>query len=214
MKVTKIDYKEPAWIPKMLVVAIDTRTGIICTGATQANCAGVPVLQNITKEITRRRLGNPFMQLIDACAQSFIEQAAAARHLKTTADEKWPAADTVDNVYRRLVVESLPAEHDRLPTPGQDSSILCVAFHGHTDGFEAQAPCLRCQRFYPKWELYRHPTTPGAKEAMLESSNNGLDASYTKKASSISKGTDRACCAETVAAAKIFALRSEKLALI
>lgn len=106
---------------------------------------------------------------------------------------------TAQQLYEMAVLENKSNEHSRLPIPQERASILCWALDGYD--FEFVKPCLRCQRFYGKWNLYLNPETEEAQKAALDS---GLMNSNTRERKSQANTTENAFYATTVAAAKLY----------
>lgn len=163
----------------------------------------------MTKEITRTRLGTAFKGIIDKCNENYREQMATVKIQMTSDGENWREPKTAQQLYEMVVLENQPDEHSRLPIPQGTASLLCWAFNGYD--FKFVQPCLRCQRFYGKWTLYLSPETVEDQEAALQS---GFKNSNIRQKKAQAKATENACCAETVAAAKLYALRNGKLTLI
>lgn len=70
---------DSAWAPKTLALVVDTASGIFCVGGSQAVCNDIPILQGMTKEITRTRLGTAFRGIIDNCNDKYREQMSAIK---------------------------------------------------------------------------------------------------------------------------------------
>lgn len=162
----------------------------------------------MTKEITRMRLGTDFKGIIDKCNENYREQTATVKLQMTSDGESRREPKTSQQLYEMAVLENQPDEHSRLPIPQGADSLLCWAFSGYD--FQFVEPCLRCQRFYGKWPLYLSPKIVEAQEAAFQI---GLKNSNIREKKAQAKATENACCAETVAAAKLYALRSEQLSL-
>lgn len=70
---------KPTWAPKTLAVVVDTASGIIYVGGFYAVCNDIPILQEMTKEITRTRLRIVFKGIIDKCNENYREQMAIVK---------------------------------------------------------------------------------------------------------------------------------------
>ena len=200
---TTINKDEPAWVPRVFTIVLDTQTGIICTGSTQAACSAVPILKGATQDINRLRLGKPFIDIIDSCNENYKAQAALVLQERNSIPDGWGDSKTVQQLYNRIAVENKSDEYGWIPTPGKNGSIFCWAFQGHD--LKEIAPCIRCQRFYREWDLYLRAETDAEKKDLLQ---KGLE-SHSARGKK-----ENPCCAETIAAAKLYALRNGKLALI
>ena len=90
--------------------------------------------------------------------------------------------------------------------PSSKNGIMSGAFGSD---FEFKRPCTRCQRLHSGWVLHKIPDTPDEKFA-------GLWQDYSHGLFKYSSGYKYPCgyCAETVAAAKLYALSHGPLTLV
>jgi hypothetical protein len=109
----------------------------------------------------------------------------------------------VDKLYNDVVSATTSTFHEQIPNPS--NKIFLCAFDGRT--FEPKEPCIRCQYLYSKWALEGMPDTTEERRKAL----SGVRAWKMEYHS----GRDPPCtyCAETVAAAKLYALYSGSLLL-
>lgn len=204
---------------------LDTETGTVCTGSTQPACREFFAFPGpSTNNITRLRIGQPLIEIIDKCSNEFAtkceevmgimqrdhkqlwEQLTALRE-----DNEWKGWYDLDDVaiasceerFRDILEVEMPEDHSKIPVPVGNSRIISWAFW--TSDFSRAPPCLRCQRLYQAWYLDKKPETPLEKTASLRN---------ILKSSSAKQSREPRCCAESVAAAKIYALRTGNLALI
>ena len=154
----------------------------------------------MTKEIALARLGLAFKGIIDKCNDNYRDHMAKVRSQATS---------DAQQRYKMAVLDNQPEEHNRLPVPQDNATLLCWAFSGYS--LEPVQPCLRCQRFYGKWAMYLSPEIEKEQAAALES---GIRNSNTKQRTTRTEHVENAPCAETVAAAKVYALRNGKLTLL
>lgn len=118
----------------------------------------------------------------------------------------------VDRIYDEIIMANKPEVEKDFSDVTERSDILCLAVNGYS--LTPVPPCLRCERMYPGWNhwiTHRAPakTTQDALEK-IEFISKELGSSAVIKSDS-----DRiSYCAESIAAAKIYALRTGKLAIV
>lgn len=215
-----------AWRPRTIVVFYDSKSKLFHTGASQPACDRFVFWDELTKPITRHRVGEKFARIIDGLATSFNEQAQQIKRRKNDQinllhnfyNSSAPGKDIsskikknadVTQIYNKLV--------KREPTNGDEitlkltvqPSILCFAFDGFS--LKPKAPCIRCQYMYPGWNHNRMPSTPKEK---IDSIHTGMsDSSVTSRPKETGTSGPFSYCAESVAAAKLHLLRNGKLVL-
>lgn len=90
--------------------------------------------------------------------------------------------------------------------PSSKNGIMSWAFGSD---FQFKSPCIRCQRLYSRWVLHEMPD-------ILDKKLAGLKRDYQNGVLKYSSGYKYPCgyCAETVAAAKFYALYYSTLTLV
>lgn len=97
-----------------------------------------------------------------------------------------------------LQEDKSPEVYAQLPTKKRSANIFCWAACGFT--LSDKSPCPRCTYFYPSWDLAK------CKEYLQPEYFNTYFGGNTK-------GLRKNHCAETIAAAAIYAWRESKLAI-
>lgn len=196
LKFPPINKNEPNWVPQMLVVVVDTGRKIVCTGSTQmvsANKIFPGLVSREIKHINRLRLGETFTELIDRWSKRFEELVTEYEsQVKDVKDED------AGSLYNKVVKKEDSAGFDGIPSPIQDHRIWSMAFQGYD--LVKRAPCLRCQKLYREWRLWGSPNGSIDEKKVLKVAIN------QKWSSPDTQEWSTHYCAETVAAAKIYAL--------
>lgn len=228
-----------AGIPRCMAIIADQKTGIVTTGATPpVYDADFPWLDIKGKQLHRLRISETFRQAVHLCsdnvAQLVKEGAAKAERKKVEelnnelvdriyseymaatrrasdlskldrADNPGPIQEVRNNkLYSRLMSDRRNEGFEAIPGP--ENTIFCWAID--TSSFVLKRPCLRCQRIYLKWALYGRPNDTAGKRTSLVDLYARDALAYNEKKDTCSY------CAETVAAAKMYLLRSGRLSLI
>ncbi|OAL36440.1 hypothetical protein AYO20_04336 [Fonsecaea nubica] len=135
-------------------------------------------------------------------------------HFLETASDSSAVGDAeaakVDSLYDDIVLENKPQVELDCQRIMKDSSVQCLAVNGYS--FNPVPLCLRCQRIYSGWKHWkdhraRSKTTKDAQEKIEYTSAQMESAAVTKSHADVSY------CTESVAAAKLYSLRTEKLVL-
>lgn len=202
------------WIPNMIAVVLDSNTRFLLTGATQPDCKRHPVLREAASKIPHWQVGREFAPRIAGCYDFWkknncvemrgrwskeLETLAA---LEGDAKEKYSKAlgKRSDQELETLFPKEKPREvYNQLPAPEKGSKIMSWAVSGHD--FELKSPCPRCAYFYSSWDLHKTD----------EFSNSAYLLNYLNGGMADAKKDKEFHCAETVAAAKIYAWRHETL---
>lgn len=230
---------DSAGIPRCIAITADRETGIITTGATQpAYSPDFPWLVSQGKQIHRLRLSETFRKAVHVCSDNvaqLVKDGAKTAERKpvneldddlvdriyfqfTTAtkqtsdlsrlprtDNPGPLQELRDvRLYSRLMSDWCSEGFDAMPGPA--NAVFCWAID--TSSFVLKRPCLRCQRMHSKWALFACPNDTNGKR-------NSLNDLYARDALAYNVKNDTCTyCAETIAAAKIYLLRSGRLSLI
>jgi hypothetical protein len=213
-----------AWRPRTIVVVYDSNSKLFLTGATQPACDHFIFWDELTKLITRHRVGEKFAGIVDELAKSFHEQANEIKerekdqiaalhdlyHLSApgkdiSSKENANATRIYDEIVKRET-----ANGDKITSRlTAQPRILCVAFDGFS--LEPKPPCIRCQYIYPGWGHNLKPQTPKEKIGSIHSGMN--DSSVTSRPKVTGTSGPFSYCAESVAAGKLHLLRNGKLVL-
>lgn len=188
------------WHSRTIAIVADADTGIIVTGATKPVAPKIPILEQAAHNISHIRVGEEFGSIVNDCSNDVWKLVSKIKgKLNELSDESTILYDKVVNAQKDSV-----ASYQNIPS--SRTHIMCWAFN--TD-FELQAPCTRCQRLYSGWILHKFPETPEEKLEILRKDKRIGSLKY-------SSGFTYPCgyCAETVAAAKLHALKHGILALI
>lgn len=203
-----------AWVPTMIAVVLDPNTRFLLTGASQPSCKGHPILREAASKIPRWQLGHEFASIIAGCydfwknnqcvelRKRHSEKLETLQNLKGHAKEKYSKefGTWSDQDLKSLFPTEKPQRvYNQLPAAATGSKITCWAISGTT--FELKSPCPRCAYFYPSWDLYQTDEFTNV-DYLLNYLNSGM--SDAKEAKDFH-------CAETVAAAQIYAWGYETL---
>jgi hypothetical protein len=183
---------EPAWAPRCIAIIFHAQTGLLVTGGSQPTCQDHPLLRISAKAILSWQLGEKFASIIADCNNDWEEKCAKWRKLLKEPANKDPTG---------LLQEPKLNAYGQLPNPKEGSEILCWTIEGST--FESKAPCPRCCYFYDEWNLKTENSN--ISERTIEYLHSGIGQRPKKK--------KQFHCAETIAAAKIYAWDNGTLVL-
>ena len=203
-----------AWVPTMIAVILDSNTRFLLTGASQPACKGHPILRAAATEIPHWQVGREFGARVAGCyklwknkqcAEMKERQSNKLKKIQTSEGDakekyskelgKWSDQE-LTNLFPK---EKHQEEYNQLPAPKMGSKITCWAVSG--TNFELKPPCPRCAYFYSSWDLYRTNEFFNV-EYLLNYLNSGM---------SDARDAKDFHCAETVAAAKLYAWHHETL---
>lgn len=227
-----------AGIPRCMAIIADQKTGIVTTGATApVYDDDFPWLENMGKKIHRLRISETFRQAVHLCSDNvaqLVKEGAEKAEKKNVeklnnalvdkiyseymtatkrasdlsklyrGDNSAPIQEVGNNkMYSRMMSDRRNEGFEAIPGP--ENSIFCWAID--TSSFNLKRPCLRCQRIYSKWALYDRPKDIRGRRTSLQDLYAQSALAYNVKKDTCSY------CAETVAAAKMYLLRSGRLCL-
>jgi hypothetical protein len=177
----------------MITVVLDSRTGFLHTGATQADCKDHSLLRDAAKSIPKLRLGDEFASIVGNCCI----------HWKRQCIELGKQQAPFQSTSRRLedVRQTKPEVYGKIPVSEDNSKIFCWALSGNE--FKLKSPCPRCGCFYSSWETFK----------TMEFETSEYVARYLSGGMSKATDDNDFHCAETVAAANIYAWRNEAAVL-
>jgi len=177
----------------MITVVLDSHTGILHTGATQADCKEHILLRDAAKSIPNLRLGDEFASIVDKCCS----------HWKLQCIELERQQAPFQSTSRRLgdVRKINPEVYGKIPVSEDSSKIFCWALSGNE--FKLKSPCPRCGCFYSSWETFK----------TMEFEASEYVANYLSSGMPKARDNKDFHCAETVAAANIYAWRNESAVL-
>lgn len=196
---------ELSWAPKMIAVVLDSRTPFLLTGASQPACSGHFALKELANKIPHAQVGAEYNNHLSQCYRSYRDDTIKKqRGEHKIAIANLAKEDTLiqwsEEELKKLFPTSGRAEvYNTLPTAAQNSMISCWAINPNT--FELKPPCPRCAYLYPSWDLYKTEEFYNRKYVL----------SYLKSGKGEAKDGNQFHCAETVAAAQIYAWRHESL---
>ena len=171
----------------MIAVVLESHTGFLFIGGSQPLCQEYAVLRTIGGLMPRMRLGEKFESKINQCN---IHWRGLCKKLTRHTDEE----------RRDLLEEQAPEEYRKLPAPENGSSkIFCWAIAGKD--FTLKSPCPRCAYSYLSWDFFKDESFEDPQYLT----------NYLK--GRIWDGNKHFYCAETVAAANIFAGQNATLVL-
>lgn len=235
----KYPIADGAGIPRCITIIADQQTGIVTTGATQpAYDPEFPWLVSQGKQIHRLRMSEIFRQAVHVCSDNV---AQLVKHGAKTAEGKkieQPDDNLVDRIYSEFTtatkqtkaLSKLPRADNSGPMeelrgqkfysrmmsdernegfeamPGPKDTVFCWAIN--TSSFVLKRPCLRCQRMHAKWALFDSPNDTTGRRTSLKDLYARDALGYNVKNGTCSY------CAETIAAAKMYLLRSGRLSLV
>lgn len=176
------------WTPKTIAIVLDLETGFLLTGASQMSCKGHSLFRQLVKEIPCLQIGATFESVIAQCNEDWIGK------YELLYGEGYEMRKRILQEEQRLQLQ----EYAQLPTQKGALKIFCWAVSGFT--LEAKSPCPRCAYFYPSWDMEKCEDymQPEYFDKYFRGKTNNLKKNY---------------CAETIAAAAIYAWRESKLAL-
>lgn len=177
----------------MITVVFDSRTGFLHTGASQPDCKDHKLLRDAGKAIPQLRLGDEFANIIDKCYILWKRECTELRK------QQAPFQSTT----RRLqdVLETNSEVFGKIPASEDTSKIFCWTLSGVD--FKLRSPCPCCACFYLSWEIFK----------MVEFETPAYLANYLGTGMSKAGDGKDFHCAETVAAANIYAWRNEDVVL-
>ena len=142
-------------------------------------------LKDMAADICQARLGPNFFSVINQCSRRFWEEVQNFNPI---------TSDDVEVRYNSIMEWPQCDDHALL----KQETVYCWTFDGYS--FKPKAPCIRCLYFYASWRLALSPETIDEKNFAL----NQIRGDHMK----YKDDKDRPCgyCAETVAAAQLFAL--------
>lgn len=177
----------------MITVVFDSRTGFLHTGGSQPDCKDHTLLKDAGKSIPQLRLGDEFTSIIDKCCIHWKRECTELRK------QQAPFQSTTRRLQDFLVINS--EVYGKIPASDDSSMIFCWTISGID--FKLQSPCPRCARFYSSWEIFK--TVKFETSEYLEN--------YLGSGMSKARDSKDFHCAETVAAANIYAWRNETVLL-
>lgn len=199
------------WASATLIIVADVRNKVVVTGGTKPAQINVDepsdpsnakktrpmtFLKNIAVEICRARLGPLFGKIINECCRQYSEQAQKKnqinKYIVNVSDEM--SEHEVEYLYNSVSGWPHSNEHSRSHKP----SVYSWALDGHS--FEAKPPCIRCTYLYPDWNMAKKPESTIEKKKALQSLRGHQMIYYANKSPPCGY------CAETTAAAQLFAL--------
>ena len=198
------------WHSRTVTIVVDADTGIIVTGATKPVAPKIPILQDAADNISHIRVGEDFGSIVNNCSKDVWQLVSKIKAKLHNVEMLGNGAALVNEESATLYDDVVNASKESVACyqdiPSAKTYIMSWAFR---DDFELQAPCTRCQRLYSGWILHKIPETP-------EKKLGGLKKNHLSGSLKYSSGRPYPCgyCAETVAAAKLRALRCGTLALI
>lgn len=177
----------------MITVVFDSRTEFLYTGASQPDCKDHKLLRDAGKSIPQLRLGDEFAKIIDKCCTLWKHEFTEMRKQQAP----------FQSIARRLqdVLETNSEVCGKIPASEDTSKILCWTLSGVD--FKLRSPCSRCACFYSSWEIFK----------MVEFEKSAYLANYLGTGMSKDGDGKDFHCADTVAAANIYAWRNEDVGL-
>lgn len=200
------------WHSRTITVVADMDTGIVVTGATKAVVPKIPILEDAADNISHMRVGEDFGSIIDSCSKDVwgLVRPISAK-VKGVIVESFVGSNIVispeeTNLHTNIIDAPTNSVDAYQQIPSSNNGIRSWAFG---NDFNFKEPCTRCQRLYAGWILHDKPLTPlqKLKRLTLDLQTGSLRHRPT--------GFKYPCtyCAETVAAAKIYALYRGTLTL-
>ncbi|KAI1273101.1 hypothetical protein F5Y07DRAFT_402801 [Xylaria sp. FL0933] len=190
------------WHARMMAIVIDPETRIIVTGGTQA----VPddssyILREVSRNMCRIRVGDEYWSVVHQCSEDFFN--AANDIIETDKKETGDPKKLFDSLFNNKDASKCKEIPSSRPGFGE---IRCWAFSYR---FKLRDPCTRCQYVYSEW-IHYDSGEPDKR------SLDGLRDDWSGHRVYYNRGTDFPCsyCAETVAAAKLYALQNGVLTLV
>lgn len=194
------------WVPDIIVVVVDTERRVVLTAASKPSFVDdeSAELSQLSRDINQARIGPDFSRLIDSLIASFYDRVNGQREggLLPGKEEIPDLTDEeVIQLYHKVVSATECLEHDQISRPKKGEKIFCWAFNGRT--LEPEAPCHKCQHLYSAWTMNQMPQSAAKKREVLEylAAKRGVPDTVIE--------SRRCYCAETVAAAKLWALDSK-----
>lgn len=219
------------WRSRTIVIVADLEAGIIVTGGTKPaltkpveteSAATVPagpevnILLDAADHISLLRVGEEFGAVIGECSKEFWTRVGgvlaenALKERETRNEEEGDkgkkagkgktAVDVTDNQRQQIMSQKPDLRiYKQIPSSTEDG-IMSSAFN---EMFERKPPCMRCRWIYDKWYLRQEYHTNGEDARRLKAEwKRGLFYIDFKDGIVSCK-----YCAETIAAAKLYALR-------
>ena len=215
-RVTRKEDSSKVWIPATIVVVVDKEKEDILTGSTKPISSEIEqskpqqsakepaspatkVLTDMATSICRSRLGPKFYEVINQCSRRYSEKAFE-KDIRGDYLINMEAVDKMEDqgihdLYNSISRWPRCDMHSQL----EQEAVYSWAYDGNT--FKPKSPCIRCTYLYSSWHLGFKPDTP---EKMKEDLHGlrGYQMEYHDQ-----KNPPCGYCAETVAAAQLFALR-------
>ncbi|KAL8742899.1 MAG: hypothetical protein Q9190_004689 [Brigantiaea leucoxantha] len=198
------------WHFHVIAVVADLDTGIIVTGASKPKAPKIPIFQDAADNISHMRVGEGFGSIIDKCSENEWKLFNGIRNklnrVPLTDSDDYPVTKESAGLYDAVVNTKKDHIASYQNIPSSENGIISWAFGSD---FQFKRPCTRCQSLYSRWILHKMPDTPGKKLA-------GLKQDHWSGVLKYSSGFKYPCgyCAETVAAAKFYALSNSVLTLV
>ena len=219
---------DAAWIPRTIAIVIDTASGFIFTGSTQAMCENFVLFRDAAAKINRHRLGKTqFVTFLDIRSKRYSDLVTPMTKVVKGSDSLFCSSlycqlilqksfdhqtveelRNLDETSRQSVVpgqQIYDTGFPELPKGLTNSHILCWAISG--ENLEFVPPCLRCQSLYDTWVMWGMPDSDDDRAHCF---SKGMGEPSSKVAY---KEGESFCCAESIAAAKVHASRHGVLSL-
>lgn len=201
------------WASSTLVIVADIKNKVIITGGTkpaQINLeesadtssskpkrTAMAFLRDRAADICRARLGPRFANVINQCSRQFSEEAQKknqfdSKYLISMDDTTTPGE--IEDIYKSVLNWPKCTVHSR----SHQAFVYSWAFDGLS--LEEKPPCIRCTYLYSAWTLAKKPETVFEKRRALKQLR-GRQIIYHND-----KSPPCGYCAETTAAAQLFAL--------
>lgn len=200
------------WASATLVIVADIKNKVIITGGTKpaqiklkesADASSskkkrttMAFLRDRAADICQACLGPRFADIINQCSRQFSEEAHKKtfdnKYLISTDDTTTPGE--IEDIYNSVLNLPKCNVHSR----SHQAFVYSWAFDGLS--LEAKPPCIRCTYLYSSWTLANKPETVFEKRRALKQLRAHQMIYYNDKSPPCGY------CAETTAAAQLFAL--------
>ncbi|KAI1131661.1 hypothetical protein F5Y10DRAFT_233284 [Nemania abortiva] len=181
-----------SWCPRAITMMIDSAHGIVLTGATNPGCdgKGSGLVRNAVLKITRLRAGEHFTRIAEQLTDKFVDKLKV---VEEDSKRKPRSDDQIRGHYHYLT--GIPSD-----VKLRVNRVWIWTYDGWT--LKPKPPCLRCQSMCPtlvaakECRMYGMPVSVEDKRIAIDSANERMRI----------PGSKCTFCAETVAAAKLYAL--------
>jgi hypothetical protein len=189
-----------------MTIVAGADTGILITGATKPVAPEIPILEDAADNISHMRVGDEFGSVIGTCSKEVwnLFESIRSKLKDIPISASTIDAEKIIELHEGIVnAPKLSDTYTRIP-----SSLNGIKSWAFGDDFKDKSPCIRCQRLYSEWFLHKRPDSPEKKLARLREDDRSSSIKYTP-----SRKYKCSYCAETIAAAKLYAIKHGTLTL-